>query len=666
MRRAPFAAQLVFSLLIPAVAAAEAPPVALLVPSGPLSADVLATVASLRVPTAVVSRSCLKRPRCIKKKAVDNEVDVLAVIDAKSKKGERAAATIQVYSARTGEPTRSVSLRPRAQRALMTALLARVAELFNLQPKNAPTAGSAAGSGSAAAAAASGGSGSGSGSASGVAGTQKAEPEPVTKMPSLVVTLDVDLPSKAQAAAKGKKAVDDAEAKRAASVQRLDGLQNLVFMLIVFGVLTSGFSLSLLHSRRQRRKAEALIKKTKEDGADQPPSLHPIIDPTKCIGCGSCVMACPDRKVLSVFDNMARLATPANCVGIGECKAICPADAITLVFGTSKRPVDLPRLDTGNQSTVPGLYIAGELGGMGLIANAFAQAIEVMDAIKTDLDSSSGVHDPDAADVLVVGAGPAGLGASLRAKELGLSYRCVDQAEWGGAIRAYPRGKLVMTRPIKVPLYGPVKMRETSKEALVETFTRIVDQTGVKIESGVRVEKIDRGPAGVFVVRTSRGAIKARRVLLAIGRRGTPRKLGVAGENDQRVAYVMTEPDRWANQQLVVVGGGDVACETALALAEQPGTTVSMLYRGSSLSRPKPGNRERIAEAVQQGKLELVLGADVKAVTPSGIQLATPQRGAFEIPADKIFACLGGNPPTKFLSAIGIEVVTFTGQPAAA
>lgn len=624
---------------------AEPPPVAaVLIRSGPIAARVARAVARLRLPVAELSARCAASPACVKRLAVKHKVDMLAVVDARARRSKVGyAARVEVFSGRTGEATRGEKLHGRELADLLARVRTRAAALLGVK---VPTA-----------------------------AANDAADAPVAKVAAVVVDVRAARARASKASVKAASKVSKANGSGAPASS--DGQQSFVFMLIVVGVLTSGFSLSLLHARKQRVISEALVEKTKCDGTDQPPSLHPVIDPTRCIGCGSCTIACPDRSVLAIVENQARLVTPANCVGIGECEAVCPADAIKLVIGTSKRPVELPRLDTCSQTTVPGLYVAGELGGMGLIANAFEQATQAVDAIRDDLQNNGGVRaeaapalgaetepDGDLVDLLVVGAGPAGLGASLRAKELRMSYRCVDQAEWGGAIRAYPRGKLVMTRPIKVPLYGPVKLRETSKEALVELLTRIVEQTGVAIESRTAVERVERYDRG-FVVRTSRGAIKARRVLLAIGRRGTPRKLGVPGESADRVAYAMTEPSRWANKQLVVVGGGDVACETALALSEQPGTRVHLLYRGAALSRPKPGNRERVSVAAEQGRIELVLSANIEAVTPSGIQLSTPTRGQHEISADMIFACIGGTPPTKFLAAMGIEVATFTGQPLA-
>ena len=233
------------------------------------------------------------------------------------------------------------------------------------------------------------------------------------------------------------------------------------------------------HVRRRRRferRSEQILEKT---GSAQPASLHPIINPARCIGCGSCVKACPEQEhhaILGLVRGRAELINPGDCIGHGACLTACPVNAITLVFGTERRGVDIPVLTPTFESTVPGIFIAGELGGMGLIRNALEQGRQAVEVIR-----SRGKASGDMLDLLIVGAGPAGFSASLTAMASGMRFVTVEQESLGGCVFQYPRGKLVMTAPATVPLIGKINFRQTSKEALLEFWKEAERKTGVKI-----------------------------------------------------------------------------------------------------------------------------------------------------------------------------------------
>ncbi len=392
-----------------------------------------------------------------------------------------------------------------------------------------------------------------------------------------------------------------------------------------------------------------------EAGLTEPASLHPVIDPAKCMGCGTCVSACPEghnHPVLGLIDGKGQLIAPTNCIGHGACKTACPFDAITLVFGTEKRGVDIPVLTPNYETSMPGISIAGELGGMGLIRNAIEQGYKALDSIAENIDSA---HKAPL-DVLIVGAGPAGFSASLRAMEKKLHAVTVEQDSLGGTVFQFPRGKLVMTNSVLLPLYGEVKITETTKEELLEFWQQVERKTGVKINYHERVESITPSDNG-YIVKTNRNSYETRTVLLSIGRRGTPRKLGVEGEDQSKVTYRLIDPEQYKNQHVLVVGGGDSALEAATSIADEPGTTVTLSYRSGSFGRAKRKNRERVDAAAATGQLNLLFNSNIQGFTKETVTIEQ-QGKIIEIPNNAAIVCAGGILPTGFLKEIGITVET--------
>jgi thioredoxin reductase/NAD-dependent dihydropyrimidine dehydrogenase PreA subunit len=416
--------------------------------------------------------------------------------------------------------------------------------------------------------------------------------------------------------------------------------------LAVIWALYFGFRMRS-ESRSRSIRAEAM-----EAGLTEPASLHPKIDPLKCLGCGACAKACPEGEVLGLINGKAVLVEPTSCIGHGACKTACPTGAITLVFGSETRGVELPRLGPDFQTNVPGLFIAGELGGMGLIRNAIEQGRQAMEAVA----SLDGIGRGESLDVVIVGSGPAGLSASLAALARKLRFLTLEQDSFGGTVAHYPRGKVVMTAPAVLPLIGRMRFREVSKEKLLSFWQRVIDKTGLKIRFGERVEAIDRVSSG-FVVRTTRGSYRSRAVLLAIGRRGTPRKLEVPGEDLPKVVYRLIDPGQYREKHVLVVGGGDSALEAAASIAEERNTTVILSYRGEAFGRAKPKNRARVDAAVRRGALTVVLGSTVKAIGRDSVQIDHQGR-QLSLRNDAVIVCAGGILPTAFLKRAGIEVET--------
>ena len=428
-------------------------------------------------------------------------------------------------------------------------------------------------------------------------------------------------------------------------------MNDQIFIYVLY-VLPLAVPLVLFLVKRSRREkvAEETWHEAVESGLTEPASLHPVFDPNLCLGSGGCFVACPEQAI-GLIDGKGVLVSPALCIGHGACATSCPVGAIQLVFGTEKRGVDIPQLTPDFETNVPGIFIAGELGGMGLIRKAAEQGRQAMDSIKKRGRGKT-PHD-----VVIIGAGPAGISATLAAKQHGLRYVTVEQEEtFGGTTLHFPRGKIVMTAPMKLPIFGKVNVRETTKEVLMEIWEDVVSKTEIKINFGERMEKIEHHD-DTFTVVTNRGRYPTRSVLLSIGRRGTPRKLGVPGEDHKKVVYRLVDPEQYRGKRVLVVGGGDAALEAAVSISEEPGTTVTLSYRSNAFSRVKPKNRLLTEEARTSGRLSVLFESTVKEIKPDNVVL--DQKGnKIELPNDAVIVCAGGILPTPLLQEIGIEIRT--------
>jgi thioredoxin reductase/ferredoxin len=421
----------------------------------------------------------------------------------------------------------------------------------------------------------------------------------------------------------------------------------IYYLLAAALVVLAGFLHWRAAARRSARHAEVL-QEAQAAGLTEPPSLHPVVDLSVCIGSGACVRACPE-KALGIINGKGVLVNPSHCIGHGACAPACPVGAIKLVFGTAKRGIDIPQVSPEFETNVPGIFIAGELGGMGLIRNAVRQGTQ---AIATIAKRPRGTAD---LDVIIVGAGPAGIAASLAAQHGKLRYVTIEQEDsLGGTTYHYPRNKLVMTAPMKLPIVGEIRLREVSKERLLDIWKDALEKAGLAIRFSERMEEITPQPDG-FVVRTNRATYRAASVLLAIGRRGTPRKLGAKGEDQAKVVYRLIDPEQYRGKRVLVVGGGDSALEAALDVSAEPGTTVHLAYRGKAFDRVKPKNRARLEEAVAAERIRLLMETTVPEITPDAVVVKTGEQQA-QLGNDAIIVCAGGELPTPMLKKIGIRV----------
>jgi thioredoxin reductase/ferredoxin len=436
-------------------------------------------------------------------------------------------------------------------------------------------------------------------------------------------------------------------------------MQNLLLALYALPLLAIyGWYAYRRHRKESRHRAT--LSEAVAAGLLEPASLHPVIDNSACIGCAACVTACPEapeHEVLGVIDGKAQLVSPTDCIGHGACRSACPTHAIDLVFGTATRGIDLPVLTPRFQTTVAGIYIAGELGGMGLIRNALTQGQQAMRYIAEDLRARPAASGETAElDVLIVGAGPAGFAAALTASSLGLRYRLLEQESLGGCVYQYPRRKLVMTQPVELPLLGRIQFKSISKEELLQFWSQSCTRLRLQVSTQQRVDAITAVPGG-FAVQAAGRTHRSRSVLLAIGRRGTPRELGVPGEDLPKVVYRLLDPEQYQGAHVLVVGGGDSALEAAAATAEANAAQVTLSYRGSAFARAKPRNRERVAALGAQQRLQVLLDSSVRAIDADSVALEQQGR-SLKLRNDSIIVNAGGVLPNEFLRTIGIQVDT--------
>ena len=425
------------------------------------------------------------------------------------------------------------------------------------------------------------------------------------------------------------------------------------FTLIGFIVLVGLLVLSAV--LRARRREAAALAATRRAGISPagPRAQHPHIDVSHCIGCGACVDVCPE-DVLAVIAGKAAIISAHKCIGHGLCAEACPVGAIEIVMASPSIAADLPRLSPQLETNVPGLFVVGELGGLALIKNAVNQGRDCIDTITQRL-TRAGRAPAGVRDVCIVGAGPGGISASLRAVERKLSYVTLEQDEFGGTVAKYPRQKLVMTSPVEFPVYGKFKKLQLSKEELLKFWNKIHKEAGLAVRTGEKVDTVTRENDGLFTIATPRGSYRSRAVVLAIGRRGSPRKLGVPGEELPKVMYSLLDAEAYTGVRILVVGGGDSAVETAMGLAHQRGNSVTLSYRKNEFSRIKERNAQRLKEFVKSGKLTVVFDSQPVEIHERVVVLEVAGKRR-ELPNDYVWVLAGTLPPNDFLQRIGVQL----------
>jgi thioredoxin reductase/ferredoxin len=429
-------------------------------------------------------------------------------------------------------------------------------------------------------------------------------------------------------------------------------MDNLISFFLAAGIILFFLLTHLRGLKKRDEQARAAAEKGKLRSAG-PQAQHPKIDANHCIGCATCTTVCPEGDVLAMLGGKAVIVNGYKCIGHSLCAEACPVGAITMVMADPSVSADIPYLTPEHETTIKNLFIVGELGGLALIKNAINQGRACVDTIARRM-AAHGSSRPasDIYDVLIVGAGPAGISASLRAIEKKLNYVTLDEGDLGGTVAKYPRQKLVLTSPVEFPMYGKFKKTELSKEDLLAFWNQVLQRVDFKFQKGEKVEDIRKGEDGLFTVHASKNLYRTRNVVLALGKSGSPRKLGVPGEELPKVMYRLIEADHYVHKKILVVGGGDSAVEAAMGLASQVGNSVMLSYRQGAFARIKERNTQRLDEFVRKGKLKVILNSKPVEFTKDSVLLEV--NGATQrFPNDFVWIFAGGEPPTAFLKKIG-------------
>ncbi len=439
-------------------------------------------------------------------------------------------------------------------------------------------------------------------------------------------------------------------------------MESIIEQIITYSlVIVFTLSIVIIYMRKQKKASRIVaekIKQAKKEGLFEPVSLHPVVEINDCIQTGACIAACPEKDILGIVNGKATTINASQCIGHGACFHACPTEAITLCIGTEKRGVELPHVDHNFETNIPGIFIAGELGGMGLIKNAVEQGKQAVNNIANKNKKNTNTDY----DLVIVGSGPAGISGALMAKKHNLKTLILEQDTLGGTVSTFPRQKIVMTSAMELPLYGKVKLSETSKKELLDIWNDALDKNDIKIQEKSKLEGVKTEKDHFILELLNGDKISSSNVLLAIGRRGTPRKLNIPGEISEKVAYRLLEPENITNKDVIVLGGGDAGIESALMLSEN--NRVTLIYRDKGFSAAKPKNREQILSALNQNKIIGYSNLKPIEILENEVILENFEtKEIIKVKNNLFYIFIGGELPTQFLKKIGLSITKKFGDP---
>ncbi|MEO7730481.1 MAG: NAD(P)-binding domain-containing protein, partial [Kofleriaceae bacterium] len=409
---------------------------------------------------------------------------------------------------------------------------------------------------------------------------------------------------------------------------------------------------TMLSSRKRHR---AIVAPAPSAG---PRILVHDINDDRCTGCDACVAVCP-TNVLDLVANKSRVIAFHECIQCEQCMFACPTEALVMYPQGGTPPVlKVPEIDENFQTAVVGQYLIGEVAGKPLVKNAANLGRVVIEhMLQTGMQPGALGAGETHVDVAIVGSGPGGLSAALTCIQKGLSYVVLEKEQMiASTISRYPKGKLVMAEPYDTMNMSLLPVFDAGKEQLIPIWSEVIERVGLKIRQGESVETVSKAADGVFEVRTTVASYRAQRMVLSIGTRGKPRTLQVPGENLPKIYSLLEDPDDWRGKSVLICGGGDSACEAALALADA-GAKVMISYRGKGFNRAAPKNKSAMEAYASQGRIKAKLGSQVVNFEADTVTLGLSDGSQKRYPNDAAFVLIGADPPIAWLEKVGVKFV---------
>ncbi|MCG8416910.1 MAG: FHA domain-containing protein [Proteobacteria bacterium] len=422
---------------------------------------------------------------------------------------------------------------------------------------------------------------------------------------------------------------------------------------------------ALIRRSRRRRRTEAMVTRLREFPVETVKRLVHSINRDKCVGCSLCVQACP-ASVLELVNHKSTVVNFDACIQCRKCENACAFDALRMHDADKPPPmIPMPQVDGNFETPVAGMYLIGQAAGTPQVKNAsnLGTAVVYHMVREGGLQPGMGRRMGAQTDVVIVGSGPAGLSAAIACIELGLEYTVLEkQRDFSWTIRNYyHKGKPVMAEPNHIDMAGKLPHWDTVREELLQTWAEWVQHYSIDIKYNSDVTDVKKD-GDVFAVTISdtkkqpSGSVTGARVVLAIGTMGNPRKLGCPGDDLEKVANALVDPDEFRGQNILIVGGTDSAIEVVLALCEH--NKVWLSTRGARFAKVKPKNLQAIEKVIEEGKCTPLHATVVKEVGPDQVTLEyKSDKRQEQIPNDHVFAMIGGHPPVKWLQSIGVPYI---------